>query len=163
MYRFRQVSALTEVSIKRVKKAPFDLSGQAGLFLFLDDNVKMEERMDLKGVWLPVVTPFYKGEVDYDGYRRLLEHYLEKGIHGIIPLGTTGESPVISEGETIRIIMETVSVANGRVPVFAGVNMLSNEMVFKLAESDTIVGIKDSCGGICFYLKSRENLLSLLC
>jgi dihydrodipicolinate synthase/N-acetylneuraminate lyase len=54
------------------------------------------------GVWLPVVTPFVDGEVDYAGYERLVDHYVRLGVTGIIPLGTTGESPTIDEVERRR-------------------------------------------------------------
>jgi 4-hydroxy-tetrahydrodipicolinate synthase len=45
------------------------------------------------GVWLPIVTPFTDGEVDERAYERLVDHYVRAGVAGIIPLGTTGESP----------------------------------------------------------------------
>jgi 4-hydroxy-tetrahydrodipicolinate synthase len=47
----------------------------------------------LLGVWLPIVTPFRDGAIDYASYERLLEHYISLGISGIFPLGTTGEVP----------------------------------------------------------------------
>src|SRR5258708_5240943 len=56
--------------------------------------------MRLSGVWLPIITPFKDGEVDYAGYERLFEHYVRAGVSGVIPLGTTGESPTIHEAET---------------------------------------------------------------
>ena len=49
------------------------------------------------GVWLPIITPFVNGEIDYAGYERLVEHYVRAGVVGVIPLGTTGESPTIDE------------------------------------------------------------------
>ena len=55
-----------------------------------------------KGVLLPVITPFTGGKVDIETYKKLLVHYLGKGIHGLIPLGTTGESPTVEEDEYNR-------------------------------------------------------------
>ncbi len=77
--------------------------------------------MELKGVWLPVVTPFINNEVDYESYKRLINFYIDKKISGIIPLGTTGEGPVIEDEEFIKIVETTVETVNSRVPVYFGV------------------------------------------
>ena len=61
------------------------------------------------GVWLPIVTPFVDGEIDYFGYERLVDHYVRAGVSGIIPLGTTGESPTVDETEAERLIERTVA------------------------------------------------------
>ncbi|RPI76383.1 MAG: 4-hydroxy-tetrahydrodipicolinate synthase [Desulfobacteraceae bacterium] len=76
--------------------------------------------MKLTGVWLPIITPFYNGKVDFDSYSKLIDFYLSKNIHGIIPLGTTGEGPVIDESEYEAIIDKTVEQVNGRIPIFVG-------------------------------------------
>ena len=76
--------------------------------------------MRVDGVWLPIVTPFIDGNVDYEDYERLVGYYLEKGINGIIPLGTTGESPVVSEEESYRILQKTINIVDKKIPVFAG-------------------------------------------
>jgi 4-hydroxy-tetrahydrodipicolinate synthase len=76
--------------------------------------------MELKGVWLPVVTPFRNNEVDYESYTKLIEYYIDKKISGIIPLGTTGESPTIDDDEFIKIIETTIETVNKRIPVFFG-------------------------------------------
>jgi len=75
----------------------------------------------ISGVWLPIVTPFVDGAVDFAGYERLLEHYLGKGVSGVFPLGTTGESPTLDEDEMEAIVERTVSLVAGRVPVFVGI------------------------------------------
>ena len=62
--------------------------------------------MGISGVWLPVITPFSGDEIDFESYETLLEHYIEQGIHGIIPLGTTGECPAISAAELEEILLE---------------------------------------------------------
>lgn len=72
------------------------------------------------GVWLPVITPFVDGEIDYAGYERLVDHYVRAGVAGIIPLGTTGESPTIDEGESDALVERTVAVVGGRVPILVG-------------------------------------------
>jgi len=85
----------------------------------------------IKGVWLPIVTPFVEGEVDFASYERLLEHYLAEEVAGIFPLGTTGESPTIEEGEAEAIVERTLAVVAGRVPVYVGVGGNDTKKVLK--------------------------------
>ncbi len=77
--------------------------------------------MKLQGVFLPVVTPFLKGEVDYPSYEKLVNHYIGKNISGIVPLGTTGENQTIEDEEFIKIVEATIQAVNGRIPVYFGV------------------------------------------
>ena len=51
----------------------------------------------ISGLWLPLVTPFKDGAVDFSSYERLIEHYLAQGVDGLFPLGTTGESPTLDD------------------------------------------------------------------
>ena len=76
--------------------------------------------MGVNGVWLPIVTPFFEDRVDFKSYKKMIEHYISKGITGIIPLGTTGESPTVEEKEAEEIIEKTMEYVNGRVPVIVG-------------------------------------------
>jgi len=74
-----------------------------------------------RGAFTALVTPMTEsGDVDYDGYRRLIEFQLEQGIDGIVPLGTTGESPTIDEDEEEKIIEITMKTAGGKIPVIVG-------------------------------------------
>ena len=73
------------------------------------------------GVWLPVITPFVDGEIDYPGYERLVDHYVRAGVAGIIPLGTTGESPTIDDAEADALVECTVKAVAERVPILVGV------------------------------------------
>jgi len=75
----------------------------------------------LRGLWLPIVTPFRDGAVDFASYERLLRHYLALGIDGLFPLGTTGEAPTLDDDESEALLERTLAVVAGRVPVFAGV------------------------------------------
>lgn len=75
----------------------------------------------ISGLWLPLITPFKDGAVDFPSYERLIEHYIGRGVDGLFPLGTTGESPALDDTEVDRLVERTVAVAAGRVPVFVGV------------------------------------------
>lgn len=77
--------------------------------------------MKPEGIWLPIITPFTDDKLDMAAYRRMIDFYIGKGIHGLVPLGTTGEAPTLSASESERIIHDTVAHVNGRVPIYAGV------------------------------------------
>jgi len=79
----------------------------------------MEQNM-FKGCFVAIVTPFKGGEVDEENFRGLIQFQLEKGINGIVPCGTTGESPTLSYEEHKKLIRITVEEVKGRVPVIAG-------------------------------------------
>ncbi len=102
----------------------------------------------ISGVWLPIVTPFVDGAVDFAGYERLLEHYLGKGVSGVFPLGTTGESPTIDDDEMEALVERTVGVVAGRVPVFVGVGGNATRKVLatlKRLERPRFEGIVSVC------------------
>ena len=77
--------------------------------------------MEIQGVWLPIVTPFTDGQVDLASYERMLAHYLDQGVTGVFPIGTTGESPTLDDDEIEALVDRTVTVVGGRVPVFVGI------------------------------------------
>ncbi|HKZ07995.1 MAG TPA: 4-hydroxy-tetrahydrodipicolinate synthase [Methylomirabilota bacterium] len=89
---------------------------------------------DISGIWLPIITPFRDGAVDLTSYERLLEHYLDRGVAGIFPLGTTGESPTLDEDEMEALVDRTVTVVAGRVPVFVGIGGNATARVVKAVE-----------------------------
>ncbi|MFC5737835.1 4-hydroxy-tetrahydrodipicolinate synthase [Sinirhodobacter huangdaonensis] len=73
-----------------------------------------------KGSFPALVTPFTNGAVDWDTLKKLVEWHIGQGSNGIVPVGTTGESPTLSHEEHNRVIEEVVKAAAGRVPVIAG-------------------------------------------
>ncbi|MEM9845306.1 MAG: 4-hydroxy-tetrahydrodipicolinate synthase [Pseudomonadota bacterium] len=73
-----------------------------------------------KGSFPALVTPFKNGEVDLDTLRSLVEWHIGEGSHGLVPVGTTGESPTLSHEEHECVVEEVVRAAAGRVPVIAG-------------------------------------------
>ena len=74
-----------------------------------------------EGVYTAIVTPFTPmGEVDTDALRRLVEAQVDGGVDGIVPVGTTGESPTLDPEEHIHVIQVVAEQAAGRVKVVAG-------------------------------------------
>src|SRR6266852_1469405 len=105
-------------------------------------------RRRFSGVWLPIVTPFVDGEIDYPGYERLVDHYVRAGVTGIIPLGTTGESPTVDETEAETLIERTVAAVDGRVPIVVGVSGNDTRKVVKTVkrlERHRIDGLLATC------------------
>ena len=80
-----------------------------------------------KGAMTALVTPFRGGKVDYDALGALVEDQIARGINGLVPCGTTGESPTLSEKEHEEIIAFVVKTAKKRVPVIAGTGSNSTQ------------------------------------
>ncbi len=74
----------------------------------------------IKGSIPALVTPFKNGELDLDTLKKLVEWHIAEGSTGLVPVGTTGESPTLSHEEHERVVEEVVKAAAGRVPVIAG-------------------------------------------
>ncbi len=74
----------------------------------------------LKGAITAIVTPFRDGRLDEEAYRELIEFQLAGGIQGIVPCGTTGESPTLSHAEHKRVVEICIEQVKKRVPVIAG-------------------------------------------
>lgn len=73
-----------------------------------------------KGSIPALVTPFTNGAVDFDMLKRLVDWHVDQGSHGLVPVGTTGESPTLSHDEHRAVVQAVVQAAAGRIPVIAG-------------------------------------------
>lgn len=87
--------------------------------------------MKINGVWIPIITPFDGDQIDYAAYQKLIDFYIGKGISGLIPLATTGESPAIEDDEFETMIEKTLEFNRERVPVFIGVGSNYTQKVLK--------------------------------
>ena len=88
----------------------------------------------IHGSIVAIVTPFRDGEVDYGQLGELIEFHMDSGTHGIVPVGTTGESPTLSHAEHEEVIKFTVETVRGRVPVVAGTGSNSTEEALRLTK-----------------------------
>lgn len=80
----------------------------------------MTKKTSLQGCFTALVTPFHEGGLDEEAFRNLVEWQIAQGIHGLVPVATTGEGPTLSHDEHQRIVKWCVDEARGRVPVIAG-------------------------------------------
>ena len=87
-----------------------------------------------KGSITALVTPFRDGRLDEKAFKALVEWQIEQGTNGLVPCGTTGESPTLSHEEHDRVVELCVEVARGRVPVIAGTGSNSTAEAIRLTK-----------------------------
>ena len=87
-----------------------------------------------KGSFPALVTPFKNGELDLDTLKKLVDWHIEEGSHGLVPVGTTGESPTLSHDEHDLVVETVVHAAAGRVPVIAGAGSNNTAESVRLAQ-----------------------------
>jgi 4-hydroxy-tetrahydrodipicolinate synthase len=112
----------------------------------------MTDRLQLGGSCVAIVTPFRGGEVDYDALGRLIEFQIDGGTQGLVPCGTTGESPTLSHGEQDKVIEFAVERAAGRVPVIAGTGSNSTAEAVRLTQH-----AKDAGADACLVVNPYYN------
>jgi 4-hydroxy-tetrahydrodipicolinate synthase len=109
------------------------------------------------GTFTALVTPFRNGEVDVEALEGMVEFQIEHGVSGLVPCGTTGETPAMSEEED-RVVVETVvRVSAGRVPVVAGTGSNSTDMAIKYTKMAREVGADGSLQVAPYYNKPTQE------
>jgi len=110
-----------------------------------------------RGSFTALVTPFRGGEVDVEALEGLVEFQIAGGVSGLVPCGTTGETPAMSEEEDRLAISTVVRVANGRVPVIAGTGSNSTDMAIKYTKMAEEVGADGSLQVVPYYNKPTQE------
>ena len=93
----------------------------------------MVARTNFRGSFTALITPFRNGAVDEKAFRNLVEWQIAEGTHGLVPVGTTGESPTLSHDEHKQVVEWCVDQTRGRVPVIAGAGSNSTKEAIELA------------------------------
>ena len=109
------------------------------------------------GAVTALITPFKNGEVDIEALEGLVEFQIRQGIHGVVPCGTTGETPALSEEEDRLVVETVVRVAAGRVPVIAGTGSNSTGMAIKYTKMAEEVGADGSLQVAPYYNKPTQE------
>jgi len=102
----------------------------------------------MNGIWLPIITPLKDNHIDKKSYKKMINHYIDEGITGIIPMGTTGESPTLDDYEKELLLNITIEYVNNRVPIFFGHGgNYTNKVIKNLKKIETsgIDGILSVC------------------
>jgi 4-hydroxy-tetrahydrodipicolinate synthase len=111
------------------------------------------------GTHTALVTPFRDGQVDYDGFHRLIEAQIAGGVDGIVPVGTTGESPTLSHDEHREVIRAAVEIAAGRIKVVGGTGSNATDEAIGLTQDAEKAGADGALIVAPYYNKpSPEGL-----
>src|SRR5881227_367220 len=94
----------------------------------------MAAKTKFRGSFTALVTPFRNGSLDEAAFRGLVSWQIAEGTHGLVPVGTTGESPTVSHDEHKRVVEWCIDEARGRVPVIAGAGSNSTKEAIELAQ-----------------------------
>lgn len=114
-----------------------------------------------QGSFTALVTPFKNGAVDWDVFERLIEHQIESGTHGVVPAGTTGETPTLTSEERREVIERCVKQVAGRVPVIAGTGTNATASTIEWQRFAKTVGVDAGLVVSPYYNKpSQEGLLA---
>ncbi len=110
-----------------------------------------------KGTYTAIVTPFKGGKVDEPALERVIKSQVKGGVDGIVPVGTTGESPTLSYEEHIYVIERAVEVAGGRVKVMAGTGGNSTSEAVYLTKAAEAAGADGSLQVAPYYNKPTQE------
>lgn len=111
----------------------------------------------IEGAITALVTPFDRGEVDYAALENQVEYQIREGIHGLVPCGTTGESPSLSHDEHRKVIDVVVKAAKGRVPVIAGTGSNSTDEAVELTRFAAKAGADACLSVVPYYNKPTQE------
>ena len=110
-----------------------------------------------KGSNVALITPFKNNELDVDTYIKLIHFHIENGTHGLVPAGTTGESPTLSHNEHQKVIELCIKESNGKIPVIAGTGSNSTEEAISLTKHAEKVGADGALVVTPYYNKPTQE------
>ncbi len=113
--------------------------------------------MNLQGTFTAMITPFSDGNVDYKKIKSLVDMQIEGNIDGLLPMGTTGESPTLSTTEHLKVIETVVQANAGRAVVMAGTGANSTAEAIELTEKAKQLGVDVSLQVTPYYNKPTQK------
>lgn len=115
--------------------------------------------MKYQGLYTAIITPFKNNEVDYDALKALVEAQIAAGVDGVVPVGTTGESPTLTHSEHMEVIRRTIEFAAGRCQVIAGTGSNSTVEAIEMTKEAAAMGADGTLQVCPYYNKpSQEGL-----
>jgi 4-hydroxy-tetrahydrodipicolinate synthase len=112
----------------------------------------------ITGSLVALVTPMFdNGDIDFDGYRALIDWHIEQGTDAIVAVGTSGESPTVSVEEHCELIKIAVEHAKGRIPIIAGAGGNSTREAIALSEYARSVGVTATLQVVPYYNKPTQE------
>ena len=110
-----------------------------------------------KGSNVALVTPFKNNKLDEEAYLKLIDLHLESGTNGLVPAGTTGESPTLSHDEHEKVIEICIKEAKGKIPVIAGTGSNSTEEAIALTKHAEKAGADGALIVTPYYNKPTQE------
>ena len=110
-----------------------------------------------KGSNVALVTPFKNNQLDEENYIKLIHFHIENGTNGLVPAGTTGESPTLSHDEHQKVIELCVKESNGKLPVIAGTGSNSTEEAISLTKHAEKIGANGALVVTPYYNKPTQE------
>lgn len=111
-----------------------------------------------EGVYVAIITPFLAdGGVDHKGLAKLSDELIERGVHGLVPVGTTGEPATLSHQEHIDVIKTVVDAANKRVPILAGAGSNATSEAIELTLAAKAAGAAGTLQITPYYIKPTQE------
>jgi len=109
-----------------------------------------------KGSLPALITPFANGQVDVDTLKKLVDWHVDQGSHGLVPVGTTGESPTLTHAEHDLVVETVVEAANGRIPVIAGAGSNNTAETVRLVQAAKSAGADAALVVTPYYNKPTQ-------
>ncbi|MEM1374213.1 MAG: 4-hydroxy-tetrahydrodipicolinate synthase [Pseudomonadota bacterium] len=110
-----------------------------------------------KGSMVALITPFAGDKVDHDALKRLVDWHIAEGTDGLVPVGTTGESPTLSHAEHDAVVATVVDQAAGRVPVLAGAGSNNTAEAVRLTQAAKDAGADGALVVTPYYNKPTQR------
>src|SRR5262245_371383 len=111
----------------------------------------------ITGLYTALITPFRKGKVDEKAFQSLVEWQAKEGVDGVVPCGTTGESPTLTTKEHDRVIALAVEAANGKIQVMAGTGSNSTEEAIHFTKHAKKAGADSALVVAPYYNKPTQE------
>ena len=113
-----------------------------------------------KGSNVALITPFKNNQLDVDSYIKLIHFHLKNGTNGLVPAGTTGESPTLSHKEHEQVIEICIKEAKGKIPIIAGTGSNSTEEAISLTRHAEQAGADGALVVTPYYNKPTQVVVS---
>ncbi|MCW1951752.1 MAG: 4-hydroxy-tetrahydrodipicolinate synthase [Octadecabacter sp.] len=111
----------------------------------------------IKGSLPALVTPFTNGQLDLDTLKKLVQWHVDQGSHGLVPVGTTGESPTLSHSEHDKVVETVVEAAAGRFPIVAGAGSNNTAETVRLVKAAKAAGADAALVVTPYYNKPTQR------
>jgi 4-hydroxy-tetrahydrodipicolinate synthase len=115
----------------------------------------------IQGLYTAIITPFSNGEIDWQALEQIVERQITAGVNGVVPCGTTGESPTLTHDEHDELISRVVKLANGRCQVIAGTGSNNTQEAVRLSRRAEECGVHACMVVNPYYNKPTQEGLYL--